>query len=67
MSTFRQDSPIIDFYPLDFEIDLNGKKYAWQGKLEITMRIFFTLIAENSRTVQLGKEQMSRNSAEKCL
>lgn len=27
----EQSSPIIDFYPLDFSVDLNGKRQEWEA------------------------------------
>jgi 5'-3' exoribonuclease 1 len=32
---FSPNSPIIDFYPLEFEQDLNGKKQDWEAIVKI--------------------------------
>ncbi|XP_070603108.1 5'-3' exoribonuclease 2 [Erythrolamprus reginae] len=57
------DSSIIDFYPEDFAIDLNGKKFAWQGVAllpfvdERRLRAALTQVYPN-----LTSEEIRRNS-----
>jgi 5'-3' exoribonuclease 2 len=64
-----EESPIIDFYPRDFKIDMNGKKAAWQGVsllpfidasrlLSAMQPIYPTLSAEDIELNQLSTERL---------
>jgi 5'-3' exoribonuclease 2 len=59
----NEDSPILDFYPEDFEIDLNGKKMSWQG---IALLPFIEmprlLAAMETKTHLLSPEDAARNT-----
>ena len=61
-----EDSEIIDFYPTDFPIDLNGKKFAWQG---VALLPFIDekrlLNAMATRYPLLSAEDVARNAVGK--
>lgn len=57
------ESPIIDFYPEDFQIDLNGKKMAWQGVALLPfIEMPRLLAAVEEKYPLLSDEDAARNS-----
>ncbi|KAI9207923.1 XRN 5'-3' exonuclease N-terminus-domain-containing protein [Polychytrium aggregatum] len=64
----EEDSPIIDFYPTRFPIDLNGKKFAWQG---VALLPFIDqdrlLAAMKTRYHLLTMDEVERNTRGKEL
>lgn len=58
----EETSPIIDFYPRDFELDMNGKKQDWEAVVKIPFIDQARLLrAMASRDVRLTKEEVERN------
>lgn len=75
---YRDDSKIIDFYPNDFKIDLNGKKQAWQGvallpfvdekRLLATLEtVYADLTEDEQRRNSLGDEMLFVNNKHKSF
>ncbi|KAL6858655.1 exoribonuclease [Trichoderma novae-zelandiae] len=59
----QKDSEIIDFYPEEFEIDLNGKKMAWQGVALLPFIDMTRLLkAVESKYPQLSPDDVARNT-----
>ena len=56
---FDPNSPILDFYPTEFEQDLNGKKQDWEAIVKIPFidqdRLLKAMACESNRLTCMAK------------
>ncbi|KAL5709205.1 hypothetical protein ACHQM5_019919 [Ranunculus cassubicifolius] len=60
------DSKLIDFYPTDFNVDVDGKRYLWQGIVKLPFIDEKRLTSETEKVEKdLTVEEVERNSESK--
>ncbi|KAI9273038.1 XRN 5'-3' exonuclease N-terminus-domain-containing protein, partial [Phascolomyces articulosus] len=63
LMTDEMSSSIIDFYPTEFDVDMDGKKFAWQGVVKLPFIDPVRLLeAMTPLYNQLSEEEKIRNS-----
>ncbi|OWZ62180.1 hypothetical protein AYX15_05666 [Cryptococcus neoformans] len=61
---YEETSPIIDFYPRNFELDMNGKKQDWEAVVKIPFIDQNRLLkAMAARDIRLTPEERERNKS----
>ncbi|KAJ5575663.1 hypothetical protein N7535_002589 [Penicillium sp. DV-2018c] len=62
------ESPIYDFYPRDFDLDMNGKKMEWEAVVKIPFIDEKRLLAAlKTKENQLTADEKARNTFGACL